>query len=257
VTLVQAETIRFMLDAFANHVQLALEPRCPCGFRLQPEVALRADEHLLDDRLGRQRRSADTRVGCRNQPPAEHLLSFFFHDPLDQQPTLLPFGRDPRQKHESGAVLACGGKCNAERCGDPPEKSVGRLDQNAGTISCIRFAAARATVQQVDEDLQTFLDDGMRPASLDVDDEADAAGVVLVAWVVQTRGGRWSGDRLVRHNSSRLRKLRLSAFWHSARLLGFSELRASMPRVEGGCVEPSTRQVKPFYARRQPRSKIQ
>src|SRR4029450_3735543 len=103
-------------------------------------------------------------------------------------------------------------KCNAERCGDLPEKPVGRLDQNAGTISCIRFAAARATVQQVDEDLQTFLDDGMRPASLDVDDEADAAGVVLVAWVVQTRGGRWSGDRLVRHNSSRLRKLRLSAF---------------------------------------------
>jgi hypothetical protein len=40
-------------------------------------------------------------------------------------------------------------------------------------------------VVQVQEDLQTLLDDLMAPPALHVHDEADTAGVVLVAAVVQ------------------------------------------------------------------------
>ena len=44
---------------------------------------------------------------------------------------------------------------------------------------------------QVDEHLEGLPDDRVRAAALDVDDEADAAGVVLVARVVEASGGRW------------------------------------------------------------------
>jgi len=44
-------------------------------------------------------------------------------------------------------------------------------------------------VVEVLEDLQALLDDGVRPVALDVGDEADAAGVVLVCGVVQAAGG--------------------------------------------------------------------
>jgi hypothetical protein len=44
-------------------------------------------------------------------------------------------------------------------------------------------------MEQVEQDLQPLLDDGVRFPALDVDHEADAAGVVLVARIVQTRHG--------------------------------------------------------------------
>ena len=43
---------------------------------------------------------------------------------------------------------------------------------------------------EVDEDLQRLAHDVVRALALHVDDEADAAGVVLGARVVQTLGGR-------------------------------------------------------------------
>ena len=42
---------------------------------------------------------------------------------------------------------------------------------------------------EVLEDLQPLLDDAVRLLALDVGDEADAAGIVLVARVVQAAGG--------------------------------------------------------------------
>src|SRR5215510_1846783 len=43
---------------------------------------------------------------------------------------------------------------------------------------------------EVAQHRQAQLDDGVRLLALDVGDEADAAGVVLVRWVVQTLGKR-------------------------------------------------------------------
>jgi len=55
-------------------------------------------------------------------------------------------------------------------------------------------------VEQVDENLEGLADDRVGLASLDVDDEADATGVVLVAGIVEALGGRLAGvRRLLRH----------------------------------------------------------
>ena len=98
-----------------------------------------------------------------------------------------------REEHEAGAVAAGGRQRDAERRGHLAQEAVRHLDEDAGAVAGRRLAAAGAAVQQVDQDAQPLLDDGVRAAALDVDDEADAAGVVLVDWVVQTDGGRRTG----------------------------------------------------------------
>src|SRR5207245_10187587 len=82
---------------------------------------------------------------------------------------------------------------------EPPWKVVGRLlEQEAGAVASVRLAAALAPVEQVAEDLQRLADDRVRLLACDVDDEADAAGVVLVARVVEALGGRLAGRRCLR-----------------------------------------------------------
>jgi hypothetical protein len=48
-------------------------------------------------------------------------------------------------------------------------------------------------MQEVDEQLQSLMHDGVRLLPFDVDDEADAAGIVLAARIVQALGGRGAG----------------------------------------------------------------
>ena len=71
-----------------------------------------------------------------------------------------------------------------------PEEPIGHLDEDARAVTGIGFATTGATVQQVEEDLHPLLDDPVRLPAFDVDDEADAAGVVLVARIVE---GEWAG----------------------------------------------------------------
>ena len=62
------------------------------------------------------------------------------------------------------------------------------LNQNARAVARVDLAPARAAVLEVLEHLERLADDVVRRAALDVDDEADAAGVVLVRRIVQTFG---------------------------------------------------------------------
>jgi hypothetical protein len=79
---------------------------------------------------------------------------------------------------------------------------VGDLDQDAGAVAHQLVGADRAAVIQVLEDLQPLLDDAVRLLALDMGDEADTAGVVLAARVVQAEalrsvdliGRRWGGS---------------------------------------------------------------
>src|SRR5688572_32539136 len=70
---------------------------------------------------------------------------------------------------------------------DLAEEAIPRLDQDAGAVAGVRLAAAGPAVLEVDEHLQRLLDDVVRALPLDVHDEPDAAGVALMARVVQTR----------------------------------------------------------------------
>ena len=72
------------------------------------------------------------------------------------------------------------------------EERVRNLHQDAGAVAHQRIGADRAAMLEVLEDGEAVLDDPVRLASLEVDDEADAAGVVLGARIVQVlaRAGR-------------------------------------------------------------------
>jgi hypothetical protein len=70
---------------------------------------------------------------------------------------------------------------------------VRHLDQDARAVARVLLAAARAAVFEVDENLERLLDDLVRAAALEVNDEAHAAGVVLVRRVVQTLLG-WESE---------------------------------------------------------------
>ncbi len=62
---------------------------------------------------------------------------------------------------------------------------VGHLQQHAGAVAGVDLAAAGAAVVEVLQDLDGLLEDPVGLVPLDVDDEADAAGVVLELRVVQ------------------------------------------------------------------------
>ena len=65
----------------------------------------------------------------------------------------------------------------------------GGLNQNAGAVARIRFAAAGASVLQIDQDVQRLPHNVVRALPLHMDDEADTARVALVEGVVQTLSG--------------------------------------------------------------------
>ena len=173
------QPVGLVLDALADHVQLALEPGPRVGPR-QRRIA--CDEELFEDRLDRHGARSDRAVIGRHGAPSEQALALLGHDPGHELLGGLAIPSVPRQEHQPHAVFA--GRRQRRRR-HLAQKGVGDLNQDACAVAGVRLAPARAAVLQVLEDLQRLLQDRVRPAALDVDDEADAAGVVLVARVVQ------------------------------------------------------------------------
>ena len=77
-----------------------------------------------------------------------------------------------------------GGSVKPSVCAFAREELVRNLNQDARAIAGFRIAAAGAAMRQVDQDLQPLRDDLVRLLALDVDHEANTAGVVLVARIV-------------------------------------------------------------------------
>jgi hypothetical protein len=59
------------------------------------------------------------------------------------------------------------------------------LDKDPGAVPRLGIAAACASVGQIQQDLETLLNDVVRFMAVDVGDESDTAGVVLVGGVVE------------------------------------------------------------------------
>ena len=70
------------------------------------------------------------------------------------------------------------------------EKIMRHLQEDAGAIAGVDFAAAGAAVVEIVEYLQRLLDDRVRRPAFDVGDKADATRVVLVDRVVEALLGR-------------------------------------------------------------------
>ncbi len=129
-----------------------------------------------------------------HRPPAEQVLTFFGDRLLDEPSHFLALARIARQEDVAYTVAARRRQPDAEGVCDLSQKPVGRLNQDPGAVPGVGFAAARAAVLQVDKHLEPALDNGVRTLSLDIDDEADPACVVLEAGIVQALGLRRCGS---------------------------------------------------------------
>jgi len=70
---------------------------------------------------------------------------------------------------------------------------VRRLNENARPITSVGFAATGATMVEIEKDLESLLDNGVRFAALNIDDETDTARLMLELRIVQTFFGRRPG----------------------------------------------------------------
>ncbi len=168
-----------LLDPFANDVQLALE-----GV-VVAQAVVAADEHLADGRLGVLGGFAERGMIRRHVAPAEQRLPFLADDLVEHALDDPPLVRVGGQEHAADAVAPGRGERDVEAVALLLEEGVWHLEENARAVAGVLLATARAAVLQVEQNLDGLLDQVVRFAVLEVGDEADAAGVVLVVGVVQ------------------------------------------------------------------------
>jgi hypothetical protein len=95
-----------------------------------------------------------------------------------------------RKEDHADTVLPGRRKCEAQFGALAGEELVRDLDQYAGAVTGFRIAAARSPVRQIDQHLYALDDNIVRFLTFNVGDEADTAGVVLMAGIVQSLRGR-------------------------------------------------------------------
>ena len=77
------------------------------------------------------------------------------------------------------------------------EKGVGNLDEDAGAVAGFGVAAGGAAMGEVDEDLEALADDLVALFAADVRDQSHAAGIVLIARMIEAlRCGGGDGDSI-------------------------------------------------------------
>ena len=151
----------------------------------------RGHEDLLDVRLRVARHAPDRRrhrSACRASRSTRQ--PFLHHDPLHDALRTQPRVRFHRQEHHADAVLPGRRQREAQFGALAGEELVRNLDQHAGAVAGFRIAAARSAMRQIDQNLYALDDNIVRFLTFDVGDEADAAGIVLVAGIVKSLRGR-------------------------------------------------------------------
>ena len=169
-----------VFDPLADDEELALEGVA----RLR--IVAPTDENLAHDRLRGGDRGAQDFARDRHRPPPGDPLAFLGRDTLDQR--LIDGARLFGARQEDGArrIVRLVRQLDAGLRRDGAEEPVGLLQQYAGAVPGQRVRADRAPVVQVQQDLEALLDDAVGLAVLYIDDEADAAAVMLVAGVVES-----------------------------------------------------------------------
>ncbi len=167
------------LGALADDVELPLQ-------LILRHAGRAANEDLLDVGLRCAGNAADGIHFHRRIAPAKYAESLFARDPFQDA-----FGQQTmrwlyRQKNHPDAILALGRQRETQLGAFAREKLVWNLDQDASAVAGLRIATASAAVREVDEDLQALGDDVVRLGALDINDEANTAGIVFVSWIVET-----------------------------------------------------------------------
>jgi len=136
----------------------------------------------LVDRL--QRGLGEVAGVDRHVAPAEQHLALVLDGALDLVLAGDARSRVARQEHHADAVLADFRQLHALARHFLAQEAVGDLDQDSGAVAGIDLAPTCTAVLQILEHPQRLLDDAVRWPPFDVNDEADAAGVVLMLGVV-------------------------------------------------------------------------
>ncbi len=140
----------------------------------------------------------------RSVAPAEHGEAFLADDALDDAFALQALLRLHRQEHHADAVFACRRQREARACAHSRAKNLcGIWIRTPAPSPVSGIAAASAAMRQIDQNLNALDDDVVRFVTVDVGNEADAAGIVLIAGVVETLACRESvGLAVVVHVAS-------------------------------------------------------
>src|SRR5271165_5333463 len=169
----------FDFRAFAHDVKLTLQ-------LILADVGVAADKNLFNVGLGSARNAPD-RVGVyRGIAPAEHGETFFGGDSLQDAFRLEALPGFNRKENHPNAIDARRRQGESELGALLHEESVGNLDENPRPVARFRIAPACAAVRQVHQNLESLENNVVRLLSVDINDEADTAGVVFIPGVVKT-----------------------------------------------------------------------
>src|SRR5689334_4438385 len=91
-----------------------------------------------------------------------------------------------RQKSHADRILAWSRQAETQRLALARKKLVRNLNQHTGAIAGFRIATAGATVSQIDEDLNTLVNNLVGLVAANAGYEADSASIVLVCGVIKT-----------------------------------------------------------------------
>src|SRR6185312_5171875 len=144
------------------------------------------DEYLADEGLAGAGGLAEGGVVHRHRAPAEDDLPFGLDDVLEHLDEPPPPRRVAGKEDEPARILSGSGEREeAVFLRDALEVGVWHLDEDACSVAGIGLAAAGAPVIEVAQHLDRLLENAMRHAPFDVDDEAHTAGLVLEPRVVE------------------------------------------------------------------------
>ena len=170
--------VRLVVGALADGV------RQPLQAHADDPAGARCEEQLPDHRHDGARRGADQVGHRRDVPPAQDGHALLRGDPLDRALRLRPVSSVGRNAVPT-TYAPCGGSGEVD---DGAQELVRDLHEDPGAVAAARVGPGGAAVLEVAQGREPLLDDGVRRHTGERRDHGDAAGVVLVARVVQTLG---------------------------------------------------------------------
>ncbi len=173
-----------LLCQAAHDVEASLESGVIHG------VISTANEDLAERGLRGLGGRSDRRVVDRHVAPAQQGQAFVPQDLLEQGLTLLLAAGIAWQEHDARTVVPGWRETQLLIRATLFEEAVRHLHQDARAVARVLLRAAGAAMLEIGQNRQRLLDGGVRAAPLDVDDKADAAGVVFEGGIVETLLGR-------------------------------------------------------------------
>ena len=168
-----------VFSALAREQQQQLET---LGYRRIGRVA---DEDLLDQRLVALGDLAESGVVGGHVAPTEHREAVVDDRLFDGGAAGCAGRFVTGHEHQARAVFAAHRQGEAAHCAI---QLVRNLDEDAGAIAVARISADRTAMVQVAQDADPARHRRMGLHALDRGNETDAAGIVLVSWIIEALG---------------------------------------------------------------------